>query len=267
MTKEIIHFSHANGFPNKTYSVMLDALSEFYEIGFMESIAHNPDYPVSDNWPHLVNELIEYLQNTYDNPVIAVGHSFGAVLNYMVAQRRPDLIKMVVLLDAPILERVGSLAVRLAKKFGFIDKITPAGRTIGRQEVWPDTQSAVEYFKGKKLFENVDDRCLNDYVRYGMVPCDGGITLRFKAATEIDIYRTLPHNLHRDYSQNKLLGAMIYGPDTDVVYPIQIKYMRKFMGFYSNSFMGGHLFPLEYPEKTAQKIHQTIEKLSTWKTA
>ncbi len=270
MKKDIIHFSHANGFPAKSYQAMFDALNEHYEIGYIETLAHNSNYPVSQNWPHLVDELIEYLQNTYDQPVIAVGHSFGAVLNYMAAQRRPDLIKQVILLDAPILERVGSLVVRLAKTLGFIDKITPAGRTEGRQETWPNQAQAIEYFKGKSLFKNVDERCLNDYVKFGTEPiigtgADEGVRLRFKADTEVKIYRTIPHNLHRSYANLKVPGAMIYGRQSNVVRPFQVRYMRKSMGLYTCWLSGSHLFPLECPEVTAETIHQTIKKLATWK--
>ncbi len=270
MKKDIIHFSHANGFPAKSYQAMFDSLGEHYEIGYIETLAHNPSYPVSQNWPHLVDELIEYLQTTYDQPVIAVGHSFGAVLNYMAAQRRPDLIKQVILLDAPILERVGSVVVRLAKALGFIDKITPAGRTEGRQETWPNQAQAIEYFKGKSLFRNVDERCLNDYVQYGTEPiigadADKGIRLRFKADTEVKIYRTIPHNLHRSYANLKVPGAMIYGRQSNVVRPFQVRYMRKSMGLYTHWLTGSHLFPLECPEVTAEAIHQTIKKLTTWK--
>lgn len=270
MKKDIIHFSHANGFPAKSYQAMFDSLSEHYEIGYIETLAHNSTYPVSQNWPHLVDELIEYLQTTYDQPVIAVGHSFGAVLNYMAAQRRPDLIKQVILLDAPILERVGSLVVRLAKALGFIDKITPAGRTEGRQETWPNQAQAIEYFKEKSLFKNVDERCLNDYVKFGTEPiigtgADEGVRLRFKADTEVKIYRTIPHNLHRSYANLKVPGAMIYGRQSNVVRPFQVRYMRKSMGLYTCWLTGSHLFPLEYPEVTAETIHQTIKKLATWK--
>jgi len=269
MKKDIIHFSHANGFPAKSYQAMFDALSEHYEIGYIETLAHNPSFPVSQNWPNLVDELIEHLQSTYHEPLIAVGHSFGAILNYMAAQRRPDLIKQVILLDAPILERVGSLVVRFAKSFGFIDKITPAGRTQGRQETWANEAEAIEYFKGKSLFRNVDPRCLKDYVKFGTQAIKdgtniGGIELRFKADTEVKIYRTLPHNLHRSYANMKVPAAMIYGRQSNVVRPFQVQYMRKSMGLYTCWLTGSHLFPLECPEVTAEKIHQTIRKLATW---
>ena len=265
MQKDILHFSHANGFPSQSYSVMLDELSKHYDVRWVEQMAHHPDFPVTDNWPHLVDELIHYFETRYDKPVIAVGHSLGGVLSFMVAKARPDLVKQVILLDAPVLDRVGSVVIRLAKTLGLVDYITPAGRTEGRQEVWESTLQAEQYFKGKSLFKHVDERCLKDYVKYGTQASSEGVQLTFSANTEVKIYRTLPHNLHRRSKALKVPSAMIYGTDSNVVMPMQLGYMKKKVGMHIGKLSGGHLFPLEHPEKSAEKIHQTIEHLSKWK--
>ncbi len=264
MTKEIIHFSHANGLPAKSYSVLMDALSQHYQVGYIPILGHNPDFPVTDNWSALADELIEYIQKTYSKPVIAVGHSFGGVLSYIAAKRRPDLIKKVVLLDAPILDRKVSWVFRLAKLFNFIDKITPAGRTLGRQDIWSDEAQAYSYFKNKRLFSDTDPRCLHDYVTYGTHPCEEGVRLSFKPATEIHIFRTIPHNLYGKEFNINVPGAMIYGQKSNVVRPFLVKYMRQKMGLLTQRFTGTHLFPLEVPELTADKIHQTIQALNSW---
>lgn len=265
MQKDILHFSHANGFPSLSYRVLLDALSEHYDVRWVDQMAHHPDFPVTDNWPHLVDELIHYFETSYDRPVIAVGHSLGGVLSFMVAKARPDLIKQVILLDAPVLDRLGSTVIRLAKTLGLVDRITPAGRTEGRQEVWESQAHAIEYFKGKSLFKYVDERCLKDYVTHGTKPCKQGVCLTFSANTEVKIYRTLPHNLHKKFKPLTVPSAMIYGTGSNVVMPMQLRYMKNKVGMYIDRLNGSHLFPLEHPEKSAEKIHQTIEHLSKWK--
>lgn len=262
---EILHFSHANGFPSLSYKVMLKALEENYDVRWVEQLAHHPDFPVTDNWPHLVEELIHYFEENYDRPVIAVGHSLGGVLSFMLAKLRPDLVKQVILLDAPVLDKYGSVVVRIAKKLGLVDRITPAGRTQGRQEQWESFEHAIEYFKGKSLFKYVDERCLHDYVKHGTKPVENGIKLTFSANTEVKIYRTLPHNLHVNSKKLSVPAAMIYGHDSNVVVPLQLKFMKDKLGMYIDNLSGTHLFPLEQPESTAQKIHQTIEHLSKWK--
>jgi pimeloyl-ACP methyl ester carboxylesterase len=260
--KDILHFSHANGFPSKTYSIMLEQLKHHYDVRWIDQLAHHPSFPVTDNWDHLSNELEHYFEAHYDRPVIAVGHSLGGVLSYMLAKKRPDLVKKVILLDAPVLDRLGSGVVRLAKSLGFMDYITPAGRTDGRQEHWENKEEAEEYFKGKSLFKNVDSRCLKAYVQHGTQSCAKGICLRFKADTEVKIYRTIPHNLHRGQQRLAVPSAMIFGGQSNVVRGFQRRHMEKKVGMMLERMVGGHLFPLEYPEQTADKIHQIIQRLN-----
>lgn len=262
MTKDIIHFSHANGFPSKTYSSMLQKLAAHYDVRWIDQLAHHPEFPVTDNWGCLVKELEAYFENHYDRPAIAVGHSLGGVLSYMLAKRRPDLVKKVLLLDAPVLDRLASGVVRLAKSLKFVDFITPAGRTEGRQEVWANHEEAMEYFKGKSLFRNVDERCLRDYVSHGTETFEGGIRLTFKAETEVKIYRTIPHDLHRGKQRLQVPGAMIYGRQSNVVRGLQRRHMKDNVGMILDWMPGGHLFPLEHPYQTADKIHQVLQRLS-----
>lgn len=50
------------------------------------------------------------------------------------------------MLDSPVLTRVDEWLIQAAKRMGFIDRITPAGRTLGRREAFPDRDSARQYF-------------------------------------------------------------------------------------------------------------------------
>jgi pimeloyl-ACP methyl ester carboxylesterase len=265
MQKDIIHFSHANGFPSLSYRVMLDALSKTYDVRWIDQLAHHPDFPVTNNWPYLADELIDYFEKNYDCPVIAVGHSLGGVISFMVAKQRPDLIKQVILLDSPIADVIGSIALKIAKKIGAMDRITPAGRTEGRQETWDSYDQAIEYFRGKSLFKRVDNRCLQDYVTHGTAPWNNGIKLTFNADTEISIYRTLPDNLQQGKKRLTVPSALIYGANSKVVGSSRLSYMKNKVGVYIDEMEGGHLFPLEYPEATAKKIEQTIVYLSNEK--
>lgn len=267
--QDIIHFSHANGFPAKTYQVFLNELKKDYDVGFINAHAHHPDFPVSNNWEFLVHELESYMEKNYSQPVIAVGHSLGGVLSYMVACRRPDLVKQLIMLDAPVLDPIASLFVKWAKRFSLVDNITPAGRTEGRQETWASPQAAVDYFQGKSLFKNVDPRCLQHYVEHAMVPHtildnseaenNEAIKLLFSAETEVSIYRTIPDNLEAKKGLD-IPCSMIHGKDSNVVYGLQLRYMKKRLGFHTLKVGGGHLFPLEQPEMAAQYVLETIQQ-------
>lgn len=259
--KDILHFSHANGFPASTYKTVFDVLGKYYEVGTIERLGHDDLFPVTDNWDHLPDHLIHHIETHYDRPVLGLGHSLGGVVTYMAAVKRPDLFKAIMLLDAPVMSGIDSVVIRLAKIMGLVDRITPAGRTLGRRETWPDRQSAIEYFAGKGLFKGFDQRCLADYVDYGTEPCEEGIRLRFNPATEIEIFRTIPHTLNGLHRDLKVPAALLWGKDGSVLQPFQIARMKYKYGFKTRGVKGGHLFPQERPESAVEDIHDMFQRL------
>ena len=93
MSKEIIHFAHANSFPAKTYSKLFAFLADDYEINYLERHAHDPIYPVTDGWGRLRDELLNELTKRYSAPVIGIGHSLGGILHFLAAIEIPNFIK------------------------------------------------------------------------------------------------------------------------------------------------------------------------------
>ena len=55
-----IHFAHANGFPAPVYRQLFSALErEGFSISGLAKHGHDPDFPVTDGWSYLVDELLE----------------------------------------------------------------------------------------------------------------------------------------------------------------------------------------------------------------
>ena len=61
MSRDILHFSHANGFPAACYRKFFSYLEPDFRISSINCIGHDPGYPVTDGWPHLVAQLIDHL--------------------------------------------------------------------------------------------------------------------------------------------------------------------------------------------------------------
>ena len=103
MSRTLLHFSHANGFPAACYRKFFGCLESDFRISSINCIGHDPSYPVTDGWPHLVAQLLDYLSAHCRAPVVGVGHSLGGYLTFMAAVQRPELFKCIILLDAPII--------------------------------------------------------------------------------------------------------------------------------------------------------------------
>ena len=259
--KTTLHFAHGNGFPSPCYRQLLIPLEAEFDCCYIDKIGHADAFPVNENWHALVDELIHSVKTQSNQPVVAVGHSLGGVLSLLAALKSPDLFKSVVLLDSPLLSRGRSRAVQLAKKTGFIDRITPAYRTRARRTHWGSREEVFTYLKRRVLFQHITDACLNDYIDYGMIHDNTGYALRFDASIEYQIYRTLPHTLRGYAKQLQVPSALIYGDASDVIYPADRRYMKRRYNIASYQTKGTHMFPLEHPKDTAAIILDVLAKL------
>ncbi|NBF01342.1 alpha/beta fold hydrolase [Pseudomonas sp. Fl5BN2] len=245
-----VFFAHANGFPSGTYGKLFAALAPEFEVTHLPQHAHDPRFPVDDNWRSLVDELIHHLQQQAQ-PVWGVGHSLGGVLHLHAALRCPELYRGVVMLDSPVLTRADQWVIRAAKRFGFIDRLTPAGRTLGRREEFADIESARHYFAHKTLFRAFDPECLDAYLQHGLQQVGDRLRLRFDPATEISIYRGVPHTSPGSARQLKVPLAVVRGQQSRVVMRHHTSAVGRMPQGESLTMPGGHMFPLERPQDTA----------------
>ena len=233
---------------------MLTALEPYFECHYIDKVGHAPEYPILDNWEALTDEVIASVRRQSDEPVVAVGHSLGGVLNIFAALKEADLFKAVILLDSPLLSRMRQRGLQISKKLGFIDNITPARRTQFRRRHWPTRDAAFKYLKRRKLFKHVTDVCLYDYIDYGMLQDALGYTLRFDAEIEYQIYRTMPHSLSAYPKKLHVPSALIYGGASDVIHEADRRHMKQRYGISSFETQGTHMFPFEHPQATAELI-------------
>lgn len=262
MKKPQLHFAHANSYPAGTYRQFFDVLGQDFQIQALDMHGHNPRYPVRDGWSALVNELIEELTTRYTEPVILVGHSLGGMLSMMTARARPDLVRCVVMLDAPVVAGWRALFWRALKSTSVADRYSPAKFSARRRNIWPDAEAAYQHFAAKPMFAAWAPDVLRDYLASGLAPHPDGLQLRFTREIETDVYRSLPHHL----------GRLVRGR-----YPVPIGFVgatdsvecrqaglgptRRLVGRHFRQLPGGHLFPMESPRLAAQATREMIEAL------
>ncbi|MES2868467.1 MAG: alpha/beta hydrolase [Pseudomonadota bacterium] len=254
-----IFFAHANGFPSGTYGKLFNALAPDFNVAHLPQHAHDPRFPVDNNWHNLVDELIFHVQQQ-EEPVLGVGHSLGGILHLHAATRCPHLYKGVVMLDSPVLTRFDQWVIRAAKQFGFIDRLTPAGQTLGRREEFADRETARAYFSGKTLFRSFDPDCFEAYLEHGLQPFDERLRLSFDPATEIDIYRSVPHVSPGRTFKLQVPLTIVRGRDSRVVMRHHARAVARMPNGESLSVPGGHMFPLEQPQDTARLLKQIFAR-------
>ncbi|MES2129821.1 MAG: alpha/beta hydrolase [Pseudomonadota bacterium] len=261
MSKPILHFAHANSYPAGTYRQFFAHLGEDFDVRALDMHAHNPHYPVDDGWRTLSKELIEQLE-AYPEPVVLVGHSLGGILALMAAQRRPELVRCVVLLDSPVVAGWRALILRMMKGRRLADRFSPAKFSANRRNVWPDAKAAEAHFAQKTIFAAWAPGVLLDYLEHGLKPHPEGMQLRFTREVETAVYRSLPHHLG-DLTRRRypVPIGFIGGLDSVECAQAGLDATRRLVGANFEKIPGGHLFPMESPALAASTLASMVGRL------
>jgi pimeloyl-ACP methyl ester carboxylesterase len=275
----LIVFSHANSFPASTYAVLFRSLrARGFNVRAVEKFGHEPAYPVTSNWPHLVQQLADFAGpeiERHGQPAWLVGHSLGGFLSLMCAARHPALgghgVKGVLLLDSPLLGGWRARTVALAKHTQLVGSISPGKISRKRRNTWPSAEAALEHFQHKKAFARWEPQVLRDYIEHGTVDVQtpNGIQrmLAFDRDVETAIYNTLPHNLDRLLRRHPLRCpvAFIGGTQSQemkqVGMSMTLKVLGKNPGDRLQMIEGSHLFPMEHPQDTAALIDKALRAM------
>ena len=262
-----IIFSHANSFPAGTYRVLFDLLHQRgFKVSAVERFGHDARYPVSNNWPHLVQQLADFAaeqQQRTGEPAYLVGHSLGGFLSVMAAARFPQLARGVLLIDSPLIGGWRASALGVAKQTQVVGAVTPGRISRARRNSWASTEEALEHFRRKKAFARWDPRVLQDYVTHGLQDQDGRRVLVFDRDVETQIYNTLPHNLGRLLHAHPLQcpAAFIGGRDSAEMRQVGMAMTQRITQGRVMMLDGSHLFPMEQPLVTAAAIEAALLNL------
>lgn len=261
MRKPVLHFAHANGLPSACYNKMLSALAADFEIATVPVMGTDPAYPVDDNWVALTEQVAASIRAQADTPVIGVGHSMGGLCTFMAAHKYPELFRAVVLMDPPVISGWPAFLFGLMKKLGLADRITPAGRSAARRELWNSRDEARAGLGKKKLFQTFDPECFEDYLLFGFANAGHGVRLTIPVATEVAIFRSTPHNAWRFRRRLGVPGVLLTGAQSEFAGTGFAERLARRHRLLHEVVAGGHMFPLEKPLLTAATLTRTLQRI------
>jgi pimeloyl-ACP methyl ester carboxylesterase len=265
----LIVFSHANSFPAATYGVLFKSLkSRGFTVKAVDKFGHQPDYPVTNNWRHLVQQLHDFARREVDKagqPAWLVGHSLGGFLSLMCAARHPELARGVLLVDSPLLGGWRATTLGVIKQTQLVGSFSPGAVSRKRRNRWPSAADALAHFQHKKAFAQWDPRVLADYVHHGMHVENGEHVLSFDRDVETAIYNTLPDNLDRLVRRHPLQCpvSFIGGTRSAEMKQVSMTMTNKLVQGRVMMLEGSHLFPMEKPLATAAAIEASLRNLET----
>ncbi len=272
-TKPLVIFSHGNSFPASTYGVIFRQLeARGYAVKAIEKFGHDPAYPVTSNWPHLVQQLADFSTQQVKKTgqaVFLVGHSLGGFLSLMCAARHPELggkaVRGVVLLDSPLIGGWRATGLSLAKRTSLVGSVSPGVVSRKRKHQWPNLDEVLVHFRSKKAFASWHDDVLRDYVEQGTHDDAGQRALSFDRDVETAIYNTLPHNLDQLIKRHPLKCpvAFIGGRQSREMKQVGMALTEKVSKGRIMMLDGSHLFPMEKPVATAAAIEAALLNMTS----
>ena len=253
-------FAHANGYPSQSYRKLLDPLAQQFTI---YTIEHRPLWSVARaprrlSWRAYADDLIQALEDHGGRPVWLVGHSMGAVVSVLVARQRPDLVVGLAALDPVLVPRNTWLALQFFTRV--LRRDMPIVEVaLRRPHHFESLEAAFAFYRSKRPFRRVSDDVLWDYVNAGHEPAPShGVKLRWSGAWEACVYRSAPSIFGLlDALQLPMLG--IAGKDSDVLDADRLcEWQRVAPQLELEVYEGGHLIPLEAPDRCAARISEFI---------
>ena len=258
-------FAHANSFAAGTYALLFTLLrARGFDVQALPRFGHDARYPVTDGWPHLVQQLADFAQplvQRWGQPAYMVGHSLGGFLSVMTAAQHPQLARGVLMLDAPLVAGWRATSLAAAKRAQVIGKISPGKISQKRRTQWASRAEALAAFQSKKSFARWHPQVLQAYIDHGIVDdAQGRLTLHFSREQETAIYNTLPHHLRSLLRRHPLRcpAAFIGGLQSQEIAQVGLEFTRQITHGRISMLDGGHLFPMESPHATAAAIEASL---------
>jgi len=258
-----LHFLHANGYPPACYLPLLDMLKERYHVTAMHL---RPLWPGSNPkelgaWHPMSDDLTLFIEEQDFAPVIAVGHSIGAIVSLRAALRQPEKFRALVLIDPVLFPPRFIAAYNLLKASGLAYRLHPwILGALRRRRMFDDPETLFKSYRRKHVFRHFSDQNLRIYVNgISRQRAEGGYELAYSPEWEARIYYTSvwrDMDLWRGLPSLKVPTVIIRGAETDTFLAPTAHLVQKTNPaiFQETIQKSTHLVPLEKPVQVHQKI-------------
>ena len=263
MENKKIIFIHANGFPPNTYENMFNPIREDFNCeNYILKPAENDISSILKlkNWNIFSEKFLDTLKS--ENKIIGIGHSIGGNVILRSAIRKPENFSKIILLDPTLFTPITIFFWRISAFLNIQKIVHPWLKTsLNRKMIYNNFEEIFNSYRKKEIFRLINDDNLRIYIKSITTLDKGGrIIINFSNFWEHQIYRTglftdmeIWNNLKKLKVPTLILKAKKSTAFSDSA-ALKIKKMNLSNIKIKTIENSSHLFPLEFPEKTAKEI-------------
>ena len=267
----LLHLAPANGFPPATY---LPALAPVLETHHVVSLPPRAMWPAVDppasppgSWEPLAGDLLEGIGRHRLPPLVAVGHSFGAVVSLLAAVRDPARFRALAMLDPVIfpLQMLRDLSRRREAGEPGVRPLVEGA--LKRRSTFTGEAEAFGYWRAKPLFADWSDEAVRRYARAMLWPDGaGGFTLRWSPRWEAHYYASVETGSWDAIARLDpgLPVLIVRGATSDTFYAEVAEELQQRLPHATVRTVAGrgHLFPQSDPRETGHILSEWLSGLA-----
>ena len=169
---------HATGFNGMTYQSLLAPLGLRQRVAALDMRGHGRSTLLAKpgrmkSWKRHRDDVIEWLEKEAPQGVILGGHSMGGCVALLVAGKRPDLVKGLVLADPVILSKTVYFWQHMLSPFSFLMRRNAMARQAKKRRAeFGSFREALEAYTGRGAFQTWREPFLADYLLDGIERTD-----------------------------------------------------------------------------------------------
>jgi pimeloyl-ACP methyl ester carboxylesterase len=264
---EPVHFLHANGYPPECYKPFLELLQTRYHVFGM---LLRPLWPHANpnelhDWQPFSDDLLQFLAQQ-PTPVIAVGHSIGAIVTLRAALQDPVKFRALILLDPVLFVPSRLISWKIFYTLGLAERFHPLIRGAKkRRRVFSNLEAVFRGYRKRSVFRYLSDENLRIYIEGMTRPKpDDTYELVYSPEWEAQIYRTglQGFDLWRNLPKLEVPTLFIRGAETDTFLQNAARLVKRRQPKVCMETLekSTHLLPLERPQEVFDMMQSFLHE-------
>jgi pimeloyl-ACP methyl ester carboxylesterase len=262
------HLLHANGFCAGTYSPFVKYLLDDLQVIASDVRGHGgselPDTKPIRHWNVFADDLKILIEQIMSPPIVAMGHSLGAVTTYIAAATYPELFSCIILLDPPIFPQRLLQLVAAMKWLGLGGKIPLARTARRRKKIFESKREALQRFaSGRGIFKSWSQEFVEAYLECGLLEKDAETAvLKCDPELEAQIFESIPLDVWNYAKKISCPVLAIRGEHSDTFKADAAERLKHKILDYELAVIAeaGHFVPMGKPAECARLILDFVQR-------